>query len=45
MQNGRLFDVPSMNEVMSSNNKRKPFFFDADKGMATFETMASHGHD
>jgi imidazolonepropionase-like amidohydrolase/Tol biopolymer transport system component len=46
MQNGRLFDVPSMNEVISGNKKRKPFFFEGEggKGIAIDEDLMSHSH-
>jgi adenine deaminase len=47
MQNGRLFELPAMNEVVSGDKKRKPFFFEGEvgKGMAIDEEMTSHGPD
>jgi hypothetical protein len=32
MQNGRLFESPSMNEVLSRDKKRRPFFFEGAGG-------------
>jgi imidazolonepropionase-like amidohydrolase/Tol biopolymer transport system component len=47
MQNGRLFEVPSMNEVLSGTRVRKPFFFEGESGrdVAMDEEMLGHGPD
>jgi imidazolonepropionase-like amidohydrolase/Tol biopolymer transport system component len=47
MQNGRLYEVPSMNEVVSRERARKPFFFEgqAGVGMPVGSSAASHGED
>ena len=47
MQNGRLFEVPTMNEVVSRNKPRKPFFFEGFGGTSMpVDTGAStHGDD
>jgi adenine deaminase len=47
MQNGRLFEVPTMNEVLSRNKPRKPFFFEgADgKSMPVDGGASTHGDD
>jgi imidazolonepropionase-like amidohydrolase len=44
MQNGRLFEVPSMNEVVSGQRVRKPFFFEGPDGAAVPEDDLGHGH-
>ncbi|CAN5163115.1 amidohydrolase family protein [soil metagenome] len=47
MQNGRLFELPTMNEVVSRNKPRKPFFFEGAGGTSMpVDTGAStHGDD
>ncbi len=47
MQNGRLFEVPSMNEVLSGTRVRKPFFFEGEdaRGVSVDQEMAEHGPD
>ncbi|MFO1339080.1 MAG: amidohydrolase family protein [Burkholderiaceae bacterium] len=47
MQNGRLFEVPSMNEVVSRSKARKPFFFEgqAGVGLPVDASAGSHGDD
>ncbi|MFO1337233.1 MAG: amidohydrolase family protein [Burkholderiaceae bacterium] len=47
MQNGRLFELPSMNEVVSRSKPRKPFFFEgqAGIGLPVDASAASHGDD
>lgn len=47
MQNGRLFEAASMNEVLPRQKARKPFFFDgADGRSMPIENLDhSHGHD
>ena len=47
MQNGRLFEVGSMNEVLPRQKARKPFFFDGADGrsMPIEDLGHSHGHD
>jgi imidazolonepropionase-like amidohydrolase/Tol biopolymer transport system component len=44
MQNGRLFEVPAMNEVVSGQRVRKPFFFEGPDGAAVPEDDLGHGH-
>jgi cytosine/adenosine deaminase-related metal-dependent hydrolase len=44
MQNGRLFEVPAMNEVVSGQRVRKPFFFEGPDGAAVAEDDLGHGH-
>ncbi|MDI4633206.1 PD40 domain-containing protein [Pelomonas sp. V22] len=46
MINGRVFEVPSMNEVISRSKPRKPFFFDGSdaKGMPVDMELTGHGH-
>ncbi|MEH0165553.1 amidohydrolase family protein [Roseateles microcysteis] len=46
MINGRLYEAGTMNEVVSRNKPRKPFFFDgADaKGMPVDLELTGHGH-
>ncbi|MBB4844986.1 imidazolonepropionase-like amidohydrolase/Tol biopolymer transport system component [Paucibacter oligotrophus] len=45
MQNGRLYELPTMNEVLSRNKARKPFFFEGvNADVAIDETMLGHGH-
>ena len=45
MQNGRLFDAKTMNEVISRNKPRKPFFFEGADGNSMPVDGHSHGHD
>jgi cytosine/adenosine deaminase-related metal-dependent hydrolase len=47
MQNGRLYEAPLMNEVVSRERARKPFFFEgqAGVGMPVGASAASHGED
>ncbi|HEV8690834.1 MAG TPA: amidohydrolase family protein [Ideonella sp.] len=47
MQNGRLFDVATMNEVAPRQKPRKPFFFEgqAGIGMPVDTNASSHGDD
>jgi imidazolonepropionase-like amidohydrolase/Tol biopolymer transport system component len=47
MQNGRLFELPSMNEVVSRNKARRPFFFDGVDGnsMPVESEGSGHGPD
>ncbi|MEK8033758.1 amidohydrolase family protein [Ideonella sp. DXS29W] len=47
MQNGRLYEVPSMNEVWPRAKARKPFFFEgaAGTGMPIDTESHSHGDD
>ncbi|WP_310385635.1 amidohydrolase family protein [Roseateles sp.] len=47
MQNGRLFEVNSMNEVLPRQKARKPFFFGGADGrsMPIEDLGHSHGHD
>ncbi|RQO58600.1 amidohydrolase [Paucibacter sp. KBW04] len=45
MQNGRLYAVPSMNEVVSRAKARKPFFFEGvNADVSIDEEMLGHGH-
>ncbi|MBY0237542.1 MAG: amidohydrolase family protein [Burkholderiaceae bacterium] len=45
MQNGRLFEVPTMNEVVSRSKARKPFFFEGSNANVPIdEELISHGH-
>jgi len=43
MQNGRLFELPTMNEVVSRNQARKPFFFDGADGRSMPIDGRGHG--
>jgi imidazolonepropionase-like amidohydrolase len=43
MQNGRLFELPTMNEVVSRSQARKPFFFDGADGRSMPIDERSHG--
>ena len=43
MQNGRLFESPTMNEVVSRQKARKPFFFDGADGRSMPIDERSHG--
>jgi len=50
MQNGRVFDVASMNEIGTTPKARKAFFFESAPGMpAGFAAITSmgdlYGHD
>jgi hypothetical protein len=47
MQNGRLYDIPTMNEVWPRQKARKPFFFEgqAGVGMPIDASQSSHGDD
>lgn len=47
MQNGRLFEIPTMNEVWPQARSRKPFFFEgsAGTGMPVDVEASSHGED
>jgi imidazolonepropionase-like amidohydrolase/Tol biopolymer transport system component len=47
MQNGRLYDIPTMNEVWPRQKPRKPFFFEgqAGVGMPVDTSQSSHGDD
>ncbi len=48
MQNGRLFDVATMNEVGAHPKARKPFFFEGAHGNTPIDTSAddnAHGQD
>jgi adenine deaminase len=50
MQNGRVFDVATMNEVGATPKARKPFFFESAAGVAQgFVSITSmgelYGHD
>ena len=47
MQNGRLYDIPSMNEVWPRQKPRKDFFFEgrAGVGMPVDTSQSSHGDD
>lgn len=47
MQNGRLYEVPTMNEVWPQTRSRKPFFFEgqAGVGMPVDTEAYSHGED
>ena len=45
MQNGRLFDAKTMNEVISRNKPRKPFFFEGADGNSMPVDGHNHGHD
>ncbi|WP_082679856.1 amidohydrolase family protein [Paucibacter sp. KCTC 42545] len=45
MQNGRMFEVPTMNEVVSRSKARKPFFFEGSNANVPIdEELISHGH-
>jgi adenine deaminase len=44
MQNGRLFDAATMNEVVSRNKPRKPFFFDGVDGKTMALEVEAYGH-
>jgi len=45
MQNGRLFEVPTMNEVVSRSKARKPFFFEGSNANVPIdEELIGHGH-
>ena len=49
MQGGRVFDIPSMNEVWPAKKPRKPFFFDGANASAPVDAEAAgvgegHGH-
>ena len=44
MQNGRVFEVGSMNEVLPRQKARKPFFFDGADGRSMPVEAHSHGH-
>lgn len=44
MVNGRLFDTSTMNEVVSRDRPRKPFFFDGAQGMPIDEDTWGSGH-
>ncbi len=43
MQNGRLFELPTMNEVVSRSQGRKPFFFEGADGRSMPIDERSHG--
>jgi imidazolonepropionase-like amidohydrolase/Tol biopolymer transport system component len=43
MQNGRLFEVPAMNEVVSGSRVRRPFFFEGVDGVAM--PVVNQGHE
>jgi cytosine/adenosine deaminase-related metal-dependent hydrolase len=43
MQNGRLFESHTMNEVVSRHKARKPFFFDGADGRSMPIDERSHG--
>lgn len=45
MQNGRLFELPTMNEVVSRSRARKPFFFDGADGRSMPIDERSHGEE
>ncbi|MCV2369072.1 amidohydrolase family protein [Roseateles oligotrophus] len=45
MQNGRLFDVSNMNEVLPRQKARKPFFFDGAEGRSMPIEDIGHGHE
>ncbi|MGM9489873.1 amidohydrolase family protein [Ideonella sp. YS5] len=47
MQNGRLFDIPTMNEIWPRQKPRKTFFFEgqAGVGMPVDTSTSSHGDD
>lgn len=47
MQNGRLYALPGMNEVLSGTRARLPFFFEgnANAGMPMATEASSHGDD
>ncbi len=45
MQNGRLFELPTMNEVVSRSQARKPFFFDGADGRSMPIDERSHGQE
>jgi imidazolonepropionase-like amidohydrolase/Tol biopolymer transport system component len=45
MQNGRLFELPTMNEVVSRSQARKPFFFDGADGRSMPINERSHGEE
>ncbi len=49
MQGGRVFDIPSMNEVWPAKKPRKPFFFDGANASVPVDAEAAgveegHGH-
>ena len=47
MVGGRLYDVPTMNEVWPRNKPRQPFFFDGAGAQAPVDEEAAgveHGH-
>jgi imidazolonepropionase-like amidohydrolase len=44
MQNGRLFEAATMNEVVSRNKPRKPFFFDGVDGKTMALDVEAYGH-
>jgi imidazolonepropionase-like amidohydrolase/Tol biopolymer transport system component len=47
MQNGRLFEVPGMNEVLTGKRMRRPFFFEGEdgNGLGVDEELVGHGPD
>ena len=46
MQNGRLYELPSMNEVMPRRQPRRPFFFEgSDGGSMPMDAEAMHHGD
>ena len=47
MQNGRLYELPSMNEVLPRQRPRRPFFFDGADGrtMPVEMDTSAHGDD
>ena len=44
MQNGRLFEAATMNEVLSRNKPRKPFFFEGADGKSMPVDAGTHSH-
>jgi imidazolonepropionase-like amidohydrolase/Tol biopolymer transport system component len=44
MQNGRLFEAATMNEVVSGSRARKPFFFDGADGKGMALDVETYGH-
>ncbi len=45
MQNGRLFEAATLNEVVSGRRQRPPLFFEGADGRAMPVEIGSHGHD
>lgn len=45
MQNGRLYDAVTMNEVVTGNRKRAPYYWETDAGTAGGSAGQSHADD